>query len=68
MIPQLIDQSCETLINLIDQSIMFQFDQFGQLIKLVKLTKLIKFGCSIISNFDQIWLIAKSCQTLIKFG
>jgi hypothetical protein len=29
---------------------------------------LIKFGCSIISNFDQIWLIAKSCQTLIKFG
>jgi hypothetical protein len=72
MIPWLINQSCQTLI---DQSIMFQFDQFGQLIK-------IKFGCSlnhvklwsnlvahsIISNFDQIWLIAQSFQTLIKFG
>jgi hypothetical protein len=139
MIPQLIDQSCETLINLIDQSIMFQFDwsinhvsiwlinqscfnlidqsimfqfdQFGQLIKLVKLTKLIKlkhgwsnlvapsfqtlikFGWSlnhvklwsnlvnrsimsnfdqiwlitqIMSNFDQIWLINQSCQSLCK--
>jgi hypothetical protein len=98
MIPQLIDQSCETLINLIDQSIMFQFDQIVQLIKLVKLTKLIKlkhgwsnlvaqsfqtlikFGWSlnhvklwsnlvdhsIMSNFDQIWLINQSCQSLCK--
>jgi len=76
MIPRLIDQSCETLINLIDQSIMFQFDQFGQLIKLVKLTKLIKLkhgwsnlvSPSIMSNFDPIWLVTQSFQTLIKFG
>jgi hypothetical protein len=62
MIPQLIDQSCETLINLIDWSIMFQFHQFGQLIKLVKLTKLIKLKHGW-SN-----LVAQSFQTLIKFG